>query len=131
MPIYEFICQECGNEFERLQSFSDTSAPLCPSCQSVQVRRRLSPPAIHFKGSGWYVTDSKNGAKNGKTSTGTAAKEGETTGAAAAATDAGKSDAGKSDAGKSDSGKSDAGEGVKTESTPKSEGATSTVKESA
>jgi putative FmdB family regulatory protein len=123
MPIYEFICQECGDEFERLQSFSDTSVPLCPSCQSVQVRRRLSPPAIHFKGSGWYVTDSKNGAKNGKTSTGTAAKEGETTGAAAAATDSAKSDAPKSDAAK--------GEGVKAESTTKNEGATSTIKESA
>jgi putative FmdB family regulatory protein len=66
MPIYEFICLSCGNDFERLQSFSDTSTPSCPQCQSSQVQRRLSPPAIHFKGSGWYVTDSKNGVKNGK-----------------------------------------------------------------
>jgi putative FmdB family regulatory protein len=70
MPIYEFICQDCGNEFEKLQAFSDTSTPTCPRCQSVRVQRRLSAPAVHFKGSGWYVTDSKNGAKsaaNGKT----------------------------------------------------------------
>jgi putative FmdB family regulatory protein len=66
MPIYEFTCQLCGNEFERLQSFSDTSTPTCPKCQAVQVERRLSPPAIHFKGSGWYVTDSKKSASNGK-----------------------------------------------------------------
>jgi putative FmdB family regulatory protein len=69
MPIYEFVCQDCGNEFEKLQSFSDTSMPICPKCQSVRVQRRLSAPAVHFKGSGWYVTDSKNSGKqsaNGK-----------------------------------------------------------------
>lgn len=65
MPIYEFRCLTCGNEFEKLQSFSDTLTPACPNCQSVNVQRQLSPPAIHFKGSGWYITDSKNGAKNG------------------------------------------------------------------
>jgi putative FmdB family regulatory protein len=115
MPIYEFVCQGCGNEFERLQSFSDASTPLCPNCQSVQVRRRLSPPAIHFKGSGWYVTDSKNGAKNGKSTAGAATKESETTGAPATEKDATK-------------------EPIKSESTKgegaKSEGAPSAVKES-
>lgn len=60
MPIYEFVCQECGDEFEVIQSFSDSSTPACPNCQGTQVQRRLSPPAIHFKGSGWYITDSKN-----------------------------------------------------------------------
>jgi putative FmdB family regulatory protein len=66
MPIYEFICLSCGNEFEKLQSFSDNSTPICTVCQSTQVRRQISPPAIHFKGSGWYVTDSKNGNSKGK-----------------------------------------------------------------
>lgn len=64
MPIYEFVCQSCGREFERIQSFSDQSLPLCPACQSASVQRKLSPPAVHFKGSGWYVTDSKNSVKS-------------------------------------------------------------------
>jgi putative FmdB family regulatory protein len=59
MPIYEFICQSCGNEFEHIQSFSDTSVPACAKCGSAQVVRRMGRPAIHFKGSGWYITDSK------------------------------------------------------------------------
>lgn len=59
MPIYEFICQSCGNEFEQIQSFSDSSVPACAKCGSAQVVRRVGRPAIHFKGSGWYVTDSK------------------------------------------------------------------------
>ena len=72
MPIYEFVCQACGSDFEKIQSFSDSSTPICPKCQSEQVQRRMSRPAIHFKGSGWYITDSKadnnkekkEGAKN-------------------------------------------------------------------
>ena len=59
MPIYEFSCQSCGNEFEHIQSFSDTSVPGCAKCGSAQVVRRMGRPAIHFKGSGWYITDSK------------------------------------------------------------------------
>ena len=70
MPIYEFSCPDCGAEFEMKRSFSDTTAPICPNCQGTHVQRLLSRPAIHFKGSGWYITDSKNSSKtsaNGKT----------------------------------------------------------------
>lgn len=67
MPIYEFACQDCGHEFEKIQSFSDSSTPACPNCQGLHVQRRLSAPAIHFKGSGWYITDSKSAAKGSAT----------------------------------------------------------------
>ena len=59
MPIYELACKECGKEYERIVSFSSTILPACPTCGSVEVMRLLSKPAIHFKGSGWYITDSK------------------------------------------------------------------------
>ncbi len=66
MPIYEFVCQTCGSEFEKIQSFSDKTVPVCPRCQSDQVARQMSRPAIHFKGSGWYITDSKADNKDRK-----------------------------------------------------------------
>lgn len=67
MPIYEFICQACDHEFEKILSFSDSTIPLCPVCGESQVQRKIGRPAIHFKGSGWYITDSKgNNAANGK-----------------------------------------------------------------
>jgi putative FmdB family regulatory protein len=63
MPIYEFMCESCGNEFEQIQSFSESKLPHCPRCASGQVHRRMGRPAIHFKGSGWYITDSKKSAE--------------------------------------------------------------------
>ncbi len=91
MPIYEFVCQSCANEFEKIQSFSDSSVPACPKCSSNNVERQLGRPAIHFKGSGWYINDSKKATKesaNGQSKSGedksTSSKnDGEGTGAAA------------------------------------------------
>ena len=70
MPIYEFTCESCGNEFEHIQSFSESKMPHCPQCKSGQVRRRMGRPAIHFKGSGWYVTDSKKSDRTSASGTG-------------------------------------------------------------
>ena len=72
MPIYEFVCHHCGNDFEKIVSFSATGVPHCPQCGSDQVQRRIGLPALHFKGSGFYINDSKkdsksrNGAKDGE-----------------------------------------------------------------
>ena len=76
MPIYEFVCRDCGAHFEHMQSFSATALPSCPTCGSQHVGRLLSRPAIHFKGSGWYVTDSRNAGKGAATSS-SPAKSGE------------------------------------------------------
>ncbi len=59
MPIYELACRECDHQYERIVSFSSAVLPACPACNSVEVTRLLSQSAIHFKGSGWYITDSK------------------------------------------------------------------------
>jgi putative FmdB family regulatory protein len=58
MPLYEYVCDECGYSFERLQSFKDDPVRLCPNCNSP-VRRVISPVGVIFKGSGWYITDSQ------------------------------------------------------------------------
>lgn len=72
MPIYEFVCERCAHEFEKIVSFSAAKAPACPVCEGEDVKRRMSKPAIHFKGSGWYITDSKADTKksNGNGSNG-------------------------------------------------------------
>ena len=56
MPIYEYECKRCHHRFERIQKFSDPHVKKCPDCGGP-VEQLLSPPAVQFKGSGWYVTD--------------------------------------------------------------------------
>ena len=60
MPIYEYECEKCSYRFELKKSFSEASgSPCCPRCQ-FKIRRIFSPSAILFKGSGFYVTDSRS-----------------------------------------------------------------------
>ena len=56
MPLYEYECETCGFRFEQIQRFSDPPTERCTSCGGP-VHKLLSAPAIHFKGTGWYVTD--------------------------------------------------------------------------
>jgi putative FmdB family regulatory protein len=65
MPIYEYRCDHCGKHFDALQKFSDEPLTVHAECGGGPVERLISPPAFHFKGSGWYVTDY---AKSGGTS---------------------------------------------------------------
>ncbi|MGC9467297.1 MAG: FmdB family zinc ribbon protein [Anaerolineae bacterium] len=59
MPLYEYECQKCGLRFERRQSFSDDPVKICPDCGGAVVRL-IQPAGIIFKGSGFYVTDSRS-----------------------------------------------------------------------
>ena len=58
MPLYTYRCEKCGLRFDRMQSFSARPLTRCPESHG-HVRRLIQPAGIVFKGSGWYVTDSK------------------------------------------------------------------------
>jgi putative FmdB family regulatory protein len=47
---------KCGHRFEKIESLSASEVKKCPQC-GRRAERQLAPPAIQFKGSGWYVTD--------------------------------------------------------------------------
>jgi putative FmdB family regulatory protein len=67
MPLYEYKCENCGKQFERIQKFSDPPADVCRHCGKGPVHKLLSSPAIQFKGSGWYITDyAKKDTKSAK-----------------------------------------------------------------
>ena len=63
MPIYEFLCTDCQDSFEQIMSFAAVQDPACPACGSGHTRRKMSAPAIHFKGSGFYLTESRKEAE--------------------------------------------------------------------
>jgi putative FmdB family regulatory protein len=68
MPTYVYHCDNCGYGFEQLQKFSDAPIEICPVCQTRRVRKVLQPAGIQFKGSGWYVTDSRSNGATSKAS---------------------------------------------------------------
>jgi putative FmdB family regulatory protein len=56
MPTYEYRCRDCGHTFDIVQKMSDDPLTHCPECGG-ELRKVFAPPAISFKGSGFYATD--------------------------------------------------------------------------
>lgn len=63
MPVYEYQCQSCGNQFELRQKFSDAPASECPSCHG-EVKKMISSAAFTLKGGGWYNEGYGGGKKS-------------------------------------------------------------------
>jgi putative FmdB family regulatory protein len=58
MPTYDYVCDECGHEFEAFESIMASPRTDCPECSRPKLRRKIGPgAAILFKGSGFYQTD--------------------------------------------------------------------------
>lgn len=72
MPTYVYACRECDDRTEVIQKMSDDPLTTCEKCGG-SLRRVLFPPAVVYKGSGFYVTDYKNGnSSSSKTESSTA-----------------------------------------------------------
>jgi putative FmdB family regulatory protein len=65
MPIYAYRCDVCGFAKDVLQKMSDAVLTDCPSCSKSTFKKQLTAAGFQLKGTGWYVTDFRNGA--GKT----------------------------------------------------------------
>ncbi len=65
MPTYEYVCDKCGQHFEKFQSMKDQPLTVCPKelCGQKKwgrgkVKKQMSAGAgLIFKGSGFYITD--------------------------------------------------------------------------
>ena len=60
MPLYAYRCKECSHELEIRQSFSDDPLVECPNCGEPALRKVINQVGVVFKGSGFYVNDSKS-----------------------------------------------------------------------
>lgn len=111
MPLYEYICDACGQRFERIQKFSDPLADVCDKCGKGPVHKQISAPGIQFKGSGWYITDyARKGGAPGESSS-KADKKSDGDGAAAGSTtgDSSSKDSASKDSSTKDAPSKDAG----------------------
>jgi putative FmdB family regulatory protein len=52
VPIYDYVCVNCGHRMEVIHGVHDRGPALCPLCGG-QVKKAFSAPAVLFKGSGW------------------------------------------------------------------------------
>jgi putative FmdB family regulatory protein len=89
MPIYAYRCSACGHARDVLQKLSDPLLTTCDACGAQAFSKQVTAAGFQLKGSGWYVTDFRDGG--GKDAKGKAG-----------AAEAGKGDTNKADAGKSD-----------------------------
>jgi putative FmdB family regulatory protein len=74
MPTYEYACKNCGHRFEVVRSMRDEPLTVCPECGG-ELRKVFAPPAIAFKGSGFYATDHGKKSKRSTPSETTEKKE--------------------------------------------------------
>lgn len=59
MPIYEYRCESCGHELDKLQKLSDAPLTDCPECGQPALKRLISAAGFRLKGGGWYEIDFK------------------------------------------------------------------------
>jgi putative FmdB family regulatory protein len=63
MPIYAYKCESCGHAKDVLQKMSDDPLSVCPACGQASFKKQLTAAGFQLKGSGWYVTDFREGNK--------------------------------------------------------------------
>jgi len=63
MPIYAYGCSNCGLQKDVMQKMSDAPLSTCPACGKETFSKQLTAAGFQLKGSGYYVTDFKNGPK--------------------------------------------------------------------
>lgn len=66
MPIYRYKCKDCGEEFTVMHSMSETPDVTCEEC-GAEAEKIIGKVGISFKGSGYYVNDSKKSDNKAKT----------------------------------------------------------------
>lgn len=111
MPTYEYVCRECGQHLEVVQSFSDDPLDTCERCGGA-LRKVFSAAGIIFKGSGYYVTDSR--AARTKAAASASGADGSSSTDTSESTDTASSDSSSSDASGTDGGSSDSSSSTST-----------------
>jgi len=95
MPLYDYDCAACGRRFELVHGVYAEPPAVCPLCGSGPIRKAISAPAIHYKGSGWAkkerrATATPGGSKTtGDSSTGDAPSAGGDSGSGSGDSDGG------------------------------------------
>jgi putative FmdB family regulatory protein len=94
VPLYDYVCAACGRRFEVIHGVHGDPPTSCPLCGSGPVRKAISAPSVHYKGSGWAKKERRSAA------------------AARSGSDSARDDTGAADTGSGDAGSGDTGSGA-------------------
>ena len=92
MPLYDYRCKECHQTTEVRHNVGEPFTGTCPACGGAMARV-FNPAGIVFKGSGFYVNDSRAAAESAASKGSKASDAPASTGEAAASSDAAKAPA--------------------------------------
>ncbi|HUH86512.1 MAG TPA: FmdB family zinc ribbon protein [Pusillimonas sp.] len=85
MPIYAYKCSDCGHAQDVLQKMSDPVLTDCPSCGQSTYVKQVTAAGFQLKGSGWYVTDFRDGGKSAGGASASSSGSSESSGSSASA----------------------------------------------
>jgi putative FmdB family regulatory protein len=74
MPIYEYVCEKCGNHIELMQKVGDAPPQKCAKCKKGKMEKIFSRTSFQLKGSGWYASDYAKSPASSKAETKTEGK---------------------------------------------------------
>jgi putative FmdB family regulatory protein len=97
MPLYDYICASCAHRFEVIHGVHAEGPSTCPECGGGPVRKGMTAPTIHFKGTGWAKKDRRPGPGPSSTTTEPSSPDSKvtSTGGSGGSKDAGSGDAAK------------------------------------
>jgi putative FmdB family regulatory protein len=75
MPIYEYECKNCASRFEKMQPITADPITECVNCGGGPIRRIFHPVGVIFRGSGWYINDSRKPSNSKEDSGGAGASD--------------------------------------------------------
>jgi putative FmdB family regulatory protein len=89
VPTYTYTCTACNDVIEKRQSFTDAPLTTCEQCGGA-LRKVIHPVGIVFKGSGWYITDSRASSSSANGPSGSASSSTESKDSGGSASSASK-----------------------------------------
>ena len=76
MPIYDYVCSNCGHLTEVVHGINDPGPKFCPECGAEgTMTKAFAPPTIHFKGTGWAKKDRSSSSSGSSRSSSSSKKD--------------------------------------------------------
>jgi len=70
VPLYDYVCAACGRRFEVIHGIDADPPASCPLCGEGPVRKAITAPTVHYRGSGWAKKERRAAVKSGSSSGG-------------------------------------------------------------